>query len=596
MLFQKPKIAICECTTGRGAAFGDFPAWIGGREANFAVDDSDQALCEFGEENGCVRLRSLNGEIILNGERKSEELILLDRDYAMLVDQHLILFSFTKKHREWLATRNRDSWRIFGSDSQLLAGPSPRRELVSAAGMAMSMSDTAIFAQAFSTTGFYLSQVAPTLGFSSVRPPKIVSVAPSAANISQPKLTDEHEVNTDTGAFTCPACWLRFDRGDVMHIAAHSSLRGDSLLGEEAMIRFQATRFNDRGQALDAMGDCATETACPNCHRKLPPGFLDLVQHIISLVGAPASGKSYFLSVVVKVLQTTLNKKFGVAFYDGDPSENIQLTQMKNKLFSGASPAEAMLAKTDLEGDMYIDVQRMGRKVKMPKPFIFNLSRNERPEQAVTAVFYDNAGEHFEPTRNSNDSPGAQHVAAASGIIFLFDPTYNLEFRKLLAGHHDPQISDQRFDQQETILAEMNARVKTLQGIDFRKKIDTPLALVIGKCDVWQGLLGERCFTDPIESGGLDLQAVETNSQIVRNLLMDIAPAIVANAEIISSNVRLFPVSSFGCSPERVGKDVNGHPIFSPNPNKISPILVDVPLLWLLSHIEPELVPASQGS
>ena len=397
----------------------------------------------------------------------------------------------------------------------------------------------------------------------------------------------------DSGDFTCPACWLRFDRGDVMHLATHSSLRGDSILGEEAMIRFLATQFNDRGQALDAMGIPSTEMACPHCRRKLPPSFMDLRQHIISVVGAPASGKSYFLCVFVKVLQKILFTKFGVAFGDGDPSGNIQLTEMIDKLFSGASPKESMLAKTQLEGDMYIEVPRMGRKVRMPKPFVFNLSPPDRPDQAVTTVFYDNAGEHFQPNQNNNDSPGAQHVAAASGIIFLFDPTYNLEFRKRLADHHDPQIKDQRFDQQGTILAEMNTRVKTLKAMDFREKIDTPMALVVGKCDVWQGLLGEIKFADPVGDAVLDLGAIKKNSAIVRALLKEIAPAIVANAEAAFNNVMYFPVSSFGCSPEQVGVDANGRPSFSPDPNKISPILVEAPLLWLFSHIEPNLVPSS---
>jgi len=585
---MNPKLAVCNCSTLEHTVIGEFPAWIGGIGANFVVDESDRALCEFTQDERGMHLVALNGGVVLNGENKTNSIILPNTDYAMLVDGHLILFSFTKKHRQWLEARNRDSWRIMDSNAQVIAGPMPIGQLAAAAAAAP---DKAILSQISSTTGFHLSHVATFLGF----PPQISRSSPEESfkpSKNRPPVEPlPPEINTDSGEFTCPACWLLFDRGDVMHIATHAKLRGDPILGEEAMTRFSATRFNDRGQALDAMGVPVTETACPHCRRRLPPSFLDIEQHIFSLVGAPSSGKSYFLSVAVKVLQTTLFKDFGVAFFDGDPQENIQLTEMKNKLFSAASPKEAMLAKTALEGDMYIDVPRRGRKVKMPKPFVFNLSPSERPDQAVAAVFYDNAGEHFEPTRNTSESPGAQHVAAASGIIFLFDPTYNLEFRKRLAGHHDPQIKDQRFDQQDTILAEMNARVKTLKAIDFREKIDTPLALVVGKCDVWQGLLEQQSFANPVGSGTLDMNAIKRNSATVRKLLMEVAPAIVANTEIVSRNVMYFPVSSFGCSPEPVGKDANGRQSFSPDPNKLSPILVDAPLLWLLSQIEPHFVP-----
>lgn len=606
--FLKPKLAIHNCTTGRGAAIDNFPAWVGGREAHFQVDDSDNALCEFAHGAGGLSIKAFNENgLVLNGESKSTANLLPEHDYALQIDGHLILFSYTKKSREWLSTRGQDIWRIVDKNSNILAGPAPLRALDSMAANAHAKAPRAILHQTHSASGFYLSSVADILGFDLT---KATETTPSARAVgaSLPRATSNGDfapppgpgspqesapdVNMDSGEFTCPACWLRFDRGDVMHIAAHASLRGDPVLGEEAMIRFNATRFNDRGQAVDAMGIPVTDLSCPHCRRKLPPSFLDIPQHIISIVGAPSSGKSYYLSVLVKVLQHTLFKNYGAAFYDGDPSENIRLTEMKNKLFSASTPAEAKLAKTDLEGDMYIEVPRMGRKVRMPKPFVFNMGRPERPDQTVSMVFYDNAGEHFEPGISNLEKPGAQHVAAASGIIFLFDPTYNLEFRKRLSGHHDPQIKDRRFDQQDTLLAEMNARVKTILSLDFREKIRTPLAVIVGKCDVWQGIVGEENFRNPVRQGILDLAAIKHNSSLVREMLLEIAPPIVANAEAVSEDVMFFPVSAFGCSPEVVGKDAKGQAIFSPDPNKISPIMVDVPMLWLVSHFEPNLVQA----
>jgi len=143
----------------------------------------------------------------------------------------------------------------------------------------------------------------------------------------------------------------------------------------------------------------------------------------------------------------------------------------------------------------------------------------------------------------------------------------------------------------------MNVRVKNLRGIDFREKIATPLAVVVGKCDVWSGLLGDDQLENPVERGTLDSAKLRHNSDAIRKLLLELVPPIVANAEIISSNVLYFPVSSFGCSPEIVRdsegnpKFENDRPVLGPDPSKISPILVDVPLLWLLSRVEPSIVP-----
>ena len=380
-----------------------------------------------------------------------------------------------------------------------------------------------------------------------------------------------------------------------MHVAVHKSLQGDNLRGEDHMLRFLASSFNDKGQPLDAMGSPCTDLACPHCHWKLPPGFLDLKPKILSIVGAPSSGKSYYLSVLVKMLEKTLYRNFGIAFYDADPAENASLTRMKNRLFSGSTAAEAQLSKTALEGDMYVSVKRLGREVKMPKPFIFTVSPESEPDSATSVVFYDNAGEHFEPGANKADSPGAQHIAAAEGIFFLFDPTYNLEFRRILQGiSSDPQIADRRFDQQETLLAEMNSRVKGLMGVDFRDKIEKPLAMLVGKCDVWQDMIGRENLVNAVMERKLDLAVIRRISDLVRSKLLEITPSIVANAESISDNVMYFPVSAFGCSPDIIGED-GGHPILSPDPNKISPILVEIPILWILSQVNRNLIPSLGG-
>ena len=219
-------------------------------------------------------------------------------------------------------------------------------------------------------------------------------------------------VDADAGDFTCPTCWLKFDTGDVMHVAVHDSLFGDPLLGEEQMQRFHASRFNDRGQALDDYGIPCTEIACPHCRRTLPPGFFDEPHKIFSIVGAPQSGKSYYLTVVIKLLQTTLFRKFGVVFRDADPAGNAPINEMKSHLFSAQNSSQAYLTKTQLEGAMYERLPRYDRMVTLPKPFIFSLSGSESDEENCSVVFYDNAGEHFQPGQDSTNSPGAQHIAS----------------------------------------------------------------------------------------------------------------------------------------------------------------------------------------
>jgi hypothetical protein len=387
------------------------------------------------------------------------------------------------------------------------------------------------------------------------------------------------------GEFTCPVCWLRFDAGDVMHIAVHDSLRGDPVLGEDAQQRFLATRFNNAAQALDAMGSPTSEIACPHCRRKLPPGFLAMPHHIISLVGDQSAGKSYFLSVLTKVFPVTLYREFGVVFQDSDPTGNAPVNDMRKALFGAQTPAQAKLAKTVFEGAMYERLPRQGRMVALPHPFVYTLTPEGRSGEPCALIFYDNAGEHFQPGVNIVEQPGAQHVASAAGIIYLFDPFNSPEFRRAIRETKDPQMEKPVVDQQDIILAEMRARIQMIRNLRPGEPIETPVAFVVGKSDVWLQLLNGKSMREPLREGRLDLAAVEENSRAVRELLHKLCPAVVANAEALSTNVMFFFASSFGHTPLKIGPGE-----YVPDPAKLRPTQVEVPLLWILSQVRPGLI------
>lgn len=488
---------------------------------------------------------------------------------------------------EWLRSIDPESWHVYKRSDQEWAGPVSSSELPLMTNC--EPGEIIIMCAGMKDIGFYPHQIMTRLLGPAANGVNHSSVSTGSVQYEVP------EVNMEYGEFTCPVCWFRFDRGDVMNIAIHASLRGDPILGEEHMQRFLASRFNGRGQALDAMGLASPEIACPHCRRKLPPNFLDQPHHIFSIVGAPSSGKSYYLSVLVKMMQDVAFKQFGVTFRDAAPSENAVLNDMRNHLFSAGTPEEAYLAKTDLEGALYETLPRQGRQVRLPKPFVFRMSERERGEDGFSIVFYDNAGEHFEPGRNSADSPGAQHIAVASGIFFLFDPLYNPEFRRKLDGHSDPQLEQRRSDQQDILLAESETRVKEILGLSTSERISTPLAVIAGKSDAWLNMLGEKPLKPAFESGPegarVRLDHLRENSDRVRKLLLEISPSIVANAEAISSDVMFFAASPLGHPPVRF-EDSEGNVRIGPDPAKLNPQRVEDATLWVLSKIAPGMFPS----
>src|SRR5262249_25610392 len=146
------------------------------------------------------------------------------------------------------------------------------------------------------------------------------------------------------------------------------------------------------------------------------------------------------------------------------------------------------------------------------------------------------------------------------------------------------------FDQQSIILSEMKVRIAKLLKLELIARIETPMAVLVGKCDAWLHLLGGQAFKDPVVSGTLDLDVIQANSTRLREFMKGICPAVVANAESISQRVVYFPVSSFGHAPVKVGPGD-----YVPDPRALKPFMVEIPVLWLLSQIASDLVPARNG-
>ena len=524
--------------------------------------------------DGGLALEASAQPVLLNGFPLRQRTPLTETSTLQLEDA---LFVVSSNEEDPFGAVRTSSWMLFDAQSGELLGELPPQELLEHATLLGRAADTLACTPSGLEVGFKLSQIASLLA------PREAAAAPAAAPSA---LAAEQ----NKGAHLCPVCWTRFDAGDALSVAVHEDLRGDPVLGADARLRFHPTRFNDQGLALDPMGLACTDLACPHCRRQLPPGYLEMPHRILSVIGAPSAGKSYYLAVLTHVLQDRLPADFGLAFKDGDPSGNMLLNQMRNTLFSAATPEDALLGKTALEGATYEKLPRLGRMVSLPRPFIYALARPGAQRQETSIVLYDNAGEHFEPGIDIHDSPGAMHVANSAGLIFLFDPTANARFKAKLVGVDDPQLSLKgRIDQQDSILAEMETRIKRVLGLAPGQRLTTPLAFVVGKSDTWQFLLSSPL--EPIlREGKLDLGAIGRNSDRVRTVLASLCPGLVATAESLASEICYFAVTSFGHQPTVIGAGPNKGRI-APDPQRLAPAHVEEPVYWLLHRASPDLLP-----
>ncbi len=584
---SEASLTIADCLNRSVTNVNNFPATLNGRSS----DGETTPLCRITKVKGRYYLNALdpNSLPLLDGDPIDQEVeIKRDHLYPLTLRGHLLAIVIGSDEPDLGKDFRAHKWSV-----EAIRGDRLRLQLKSNELNQKTLLERFSPPSRFMAVPGTLEVQFPLKEFINLLPKE-----PANTSETQPQLpsygTDAAARVSENDDPTCPICWKTFPKGDVMNIAAHEELMGDPELGPYAKLRFVANRFNDLGQALDDRGVVSFELACPHCRGRLPTSFLSQNHLIFSVVGAPSSGKSYYLSTLLQLLPEELIRAHGCVLQDGDPSGNVRLNEMKNRLFSATTAEDAFISKTDFEGLMYEQLPRNGKKVALPRPFVYHLRKIKDTSRRAALVFYDNAGEHFKPTVSLDDSPGALHVAASSALFFLYDPTANREFRRRLRRKRDPQLRSQATDEQDTILAEMGIRVKKLKAKDSHELVDTPLAIMVGKCDVWMSTLPDNALSIP-ENRPLTHDEIDRNSEITRNLLLDFCPTIVANAESISSCIRYFPISPLGHSP----KEIKEGPLagkLAPSPRRLRPILATAPTLWALSETAPDTLSLSSDT
>ena len=390
------------------------------------------------------------------------------------------------------------------------------------------------------------------------------------------------------GEILCPHCWQRFNSEQLLYIASHPTLMGDPVLGSNAMQRFSPGKFNALGQALDAMGSVSNDVACPRCHLKIPLTVIDEKNISFSLVGAPSSGKSYYLATLLNVLRRILPEKFACTLLDVDLELNRVLDSYEETLFHASRRNEvAVLPKTQQTGDDFVNVVTLDNiAVHLPKPFVYEIKYFSGSEQHNNSniIFYDNAGEQFEPGADTISNPGTRHLACSDGLIFIFDPVNDALMREN-CNQEDPQLqSDEHVYEQTKLLSEMISRIRRHRNMNTGKRSDIPLVIAVGKYDAWKDLL--MLSTDSAsmyspQDGKLsnlwNRNAVMDISFKLRTLLMKYVPELVHTAEGFFENVVFVPFSSFGCASSTSSSGQLGVV-----PAMIKPLWVEVPFLFLL--------------
>lgn len=410
----------------------------------------------------------------------------------------------------------------------------------------------------------------------------------------------------------CPHCWEAFSPERSLWISEHADLLGDNRLGRDQQQRFLPSRFTIEGWALDAKGMACQQLACPNCHLGVPRALYEMESLFLSIFGAPASGKSYFLAAMTWELRRVLPLQFLLGFSDADPVMNRSLTEYEEAVFANVEgnnlvPLANLIRKTEVQGDQYDTVSYGTQTVSYPRPFLFSLQpQGSHPSVGKSVQYgralclYDNAGESFQPGADTVSSPVTRHMARSRALFFVFDPLQDARFRSRCT-HPAVKAVTVKAARQEPILQEAAARIRKYTGLKQSEKHNVPLIVVLTKCDIWNDQLGEDLPEDPyLTSSGrrarvgdgavmhaVQTAVVERRSELCRRLLLQVCPEIVTAAEGFAREVVYIPVSAIGPT-THLSKDGSQLII---RPAEASPHWVTVPITYALAKYAKGLIP-----
>ncbi len=338
------------------------------------------------------------------------------------------------------------------------------------------------------------------------------------------------------------------------------------------------------------------QRACPRCHLQIPDNMLSSRAKFISIAGAPRSGKTYFLTIMLHELKKSLSQQFNYTLGYLDSHEKRMAVDYEERLFSVADMTQpVMLPKTETAGDhLYNMVNLDDVDVQLPKPFMLSLLKTGTSSNSATEsiVLYDNAGESFRlDAEDSGKQRSTQHLSESDAVLFTYDPMLEPQTRiRLSEFSADPQLNvNASSARQVDYLEEVVHRMRRHRDVPNNQPMNVALAVCVQKYDVWKPLVdfhrqGGQPIIDStsieyrVKHGvaGLDLTEINVISAIIRSMLKDTSPQFVAMAEAHFRHVRYFPVSALGHSPSEHDGFLKIRPI------DIQPFRADHPFLWLM--------------
>ena len=326
-------------------------------------------------------------------------------------------------------------------------------------------------------------------------------------------------------------------------------------------------------------GDVSTTRICPVCHSQLPVHFGKVRSRLIALVGAPESGKTVFLTVLVHELMHRVGEQFNAAIGGADDSTLHRFADdYEQPLYRDAR----LLASTRIAGvPIVFRFTTTGSGRFGPGGRLGRLARGRRfgagDPQHTLLSFFDTAGEDLRSRQSMEHN--VRYLAAADGILLLLDPLQMRGARGLAApGTRLPKPALPE-DQPAAVLQKITDLLLAKGGIAPVERVGKPLAITFSKMDALLGSLKETSpLLRPPPSAPYfdDRDSLAVHTEIQRLLGRWEGSRIDQIAQLHYHCYRYFGVSALGETPTRDNRV---------SPRGIRPYRVADPFLWILAEL-----------
>ena len=303
----------------------------------------------------------------------------------------------------------------------------------------------------------------------------------------------------------------------------------------------------------DDYGNVTTKRVCPFCHNELHHNAGLTKRNIVSIAGAPRSGKSVFLTSLIHTLKTVTPRSLHVFC--------TPLNSETGRIF-----------KLEYE-DPLVEEGVLPEVGQIEPPLVFTLTFSDASQPDLSIVLLD-TGDGDE----GNPNIYASHIRNSSAIIFLADPTQFREIGQKIYTRNALNAEPFYADAPTSILDRLlEGNIATgSQGAS-----DIPAAVVLTKTDLLDVFRfdseyvapNSRFFTDYTQKDFFNLSEFYNIDVESEDFMADTDPNFRNAVKRRFKHVGFFAVSALGYRPE--GGRVT----------TFDPVRIEEPLFWILYQL-----------